>query len=250
VNNLAIAGVFLNCVAAIAIAAQEDMAGFYFTIVEACAVLSVIGAGLVVSGRKKPGAILIILGSALLVPFGLVGIFGGRKILAELKPEVFDRSPDSAPPALPASTVRPTPPASTGNDGKLGVQILGLVIVGVAVHVLVNGYFHMVNINRLMQGLFPQKYVAKFLYNLITFTAMVAANIWGIVLLRRNALKVGGYLLIAANALYLADRTLSIIANNLPILHYRVFLMFVPSIMAIAGGFLTLKSFKDQSHPS
>jgi len=237
-NGHAIAGVIVNCVMVFIVSQQEGLPEVFMLIMGGFAALSVAGAALVASDKKKTGAIMIIAVSVAFVPIGLIGAFGGKKILDELKRAEFGRETGYTPPER---TSMPMPTVS-GGRGTLGAHVLWLVIAGTAVHVVVNGYFHAMIISGLMQGLIPEQYLVKFLYIWITYVAMVAANIGGIVLLRRNALKTGGYLIAAANAHYIVARTWRMIENHAPMNDYRVYFVVVPSIIALIGGVLALNA--------
>lgn len=45
------------------------------------AVISLVGLIIAISGNNKVGGVLIIIGSILFVPLGLIGVFGGKKVM-------------------------------------------------------------------------------------------------------------------------------------------------------------------------
>lgn len=55
-------------------------------------VLSMIGIGVATAGNKKVGGYLIIAGSALHIPLGLIAAFGGKKLIDQAKEEAFMNS--------------------------------------------------------------------------------------------------------------------------------------------------------------
>ncbi len=52
-------------------------------------ILNCIGVIIIVSGKPKTGSILFLIGSAIFVPIGIIGVIGARKILNQIKEEKF-----------------------------------------------------------------------------------------------------------------------------------------------------------------
>ena len=95
-NGLMITGVILNIVFGfMAAAGYPDMPALA-VVMAIFAIISIIG--LIVSGisRGKVGPILVIVGSVVLVPLGLVAVFGARKALDALKQEEMEASNGAA----------------------------------------------------------------------------------------------------------------------------------------------------------
>ena len=95
-NGLAIAGVIVNCIMVLVVTQQGDLPSIFIVIMGGFAALSVVGAALAASDKKKPGAIMIIVGSIAFVPIGLIGAFGAKKILDELKRAEFNNKNTTA----------------------------------------------------------------------------------------------------------------------------------------------------------
>jgi len=53
------------------------------------ALLQFVGAALVHLGARKPGARLVLIGTAFFLPSGLIGMWGARKVLDQLTEERF-----------------------------------------------------------------------------------------------------------------------------------------------------------------
>jgi hypothetical protein len=84
--GLAIAGILVNLLGAMVVGVQAEeiggSAGETITLIAwSFSGLSVLGLVLAAAGMKKAGGIMIIVGSILFVPIGLIGVFGGKKII-------------------------------------------------------------------------------------------------------------------------------------------------------------------------
>lgn len=86
--GLAIAGIIANLIATLATLANladdgrdSGLVVIFAVILGGFVALSVLGLILAGSGKKKVGGILVIIGSVVFVPLGLIGAFGGRKIM-------------------------------------------------------------------------------------------------------------------------------------------------------------------------
>ncbi len=91
-NGLIIASIIINAVVSIGVGQNypEDQ-GAIIAVLACFVVLSIIGAVMIASGSKKPGAILVTIGCIVFVPIGLIGVFGAKKVLDEVKRETFQR---------------------------------------------------------------------------------------------------------------------------------------------------------------
>ncbi|TPN85098.1 hypothetical protein [Aquimarina algicola] len=52
-------------------------------------ILNCIGVIIIILGKPKIGSTIFLIGSVLFVPIGLIGVFGARKILNQIKEEKF-----------------------------------------------------------------------------------------------------------------------------------------------------------------
>ena len=88
-NRLLVLGVIINSLVAVALlfGVRNTALGL---LMATFAALCVVGTVLVASGIRKPGAILVIVGSIGFVPIGLIALLGARKSLDQLKQEAFD----------------------------------------------------------------------------------------------------------------------------------------------------------------
>jgi hypothetical protein len=89
-NPLLLVGIAINCVVTAFLAISGEYS-FLWMIMAAFVGLSIVGAILIATGNRKIGAILAIIGCVPFVPIGLVGAFGARKVLDELKQDEFDK---------------------------------------------------------------------------------------------------------------------------------------------------------------
>lgn len=60
---------------------------FYFSLV--FFILNCIGLLLIITDQVKIGGLLFLIGSAVLIPIGLIGAFGARKLLNKIKKDKF-----------------------------------------------------------------------------------------------------------------------------------------------------------------
>ncbi|QIQ21379.1 hypothetical protein [Zophobihabitans entericus] len=85
-NLLGVYGMYMESVT------QYEYYGNYDSVYETVAIImgiswgiSLLGLILVIAGQKKPGAILIIIGSVIFVPLGLIAVFGASRIIKSLQ---------------------------------------------------------------------------------------------------------------------------------------------------------------------
>jgi uncharacterized membrane protein YbhN (UPF0104 family) len=73
------------------LAAEEEVPTVLFALVAACVLVSVLGVAALLLGRRREGAWLVLVGSAVLVPLGIIAALGARKVLDRLALEEFER---------------------------------------------------------------------------------------------------------------------------------------------------------------
>lgn len=96
VNGMMIAGVIINSIILIFNAANPDYGAVIGAILAPFIILSIIG--LIVSGTtdKKAGPMMVLIGSVVFVPIGLIGAMGARKVLDRMKLEALNLSSNEA----------------------------------------------------------------------------------------------------------------------------------------------------------
>lgn len=90
VNGLILVSLVINFLVALSVlgrGAGEEFLMIFFLVMLAFWILSVVGTIMIAGGGRKKGAWLVIIGCAVYVPIGLIGVFGARKILDQLKRE-------------------------------------------------------------------------------------------------------------------------------------------------------------------
>lgn len=88
--GLAIAGVIANWVGVLLVylnGFEERMYAAFLPYAASLAMISLIGLILAANNKNKIGGILIIIGSVIFIPLGLIGVFGGRKIINRVTEE-------------------------------------------------------------------------------------------------------------------------------------------------------------------
>ena len=92
INGLMITSVVINCVIELWVFTDPELSGLGFIMLPFL-LLSI--AGLIISNvsKDKAGPILVIIGCIAFVPIGLIGMFGARKAMDELKREQFANEP-------------------------------------------------------------------------------------------------------------------------------------------------------------
>jgi len=90
-NGLLILGVVLNGLLVAGVGMSGEYPAGLTMVMGACWALCLLGVMMVAGGARKAGAIMAVIGCVVFVPLGLVGAFGGRKILDALKQEEFER---------------------------------------------------------------------------------------------------------------------------------------------------------------
>ena len=92
---LAVVGVALNLLGVFIINLHMQESGMdmptFFAVICVLWGLSAVGLLLHVSGMKKAGGILVIIGSIIFVPMGLVAIFGAKKMMTDSKDDLDAR---------------------------------------------------------------------------------------------------------------------------------------------------------------
>ena len=91
--GLIIAGLVIYGPLIALVAADEPMFGFILGIPYAIYILGFI---MIVSGVRKAGAIIVIIGSVAFIPLGILSIIGARKILDKIKEEEFQKKREAA----------------------------------------------------------------------------------------------------------------------------------------------------------
>ena len=89
-NGLIVVSVVINGLLALVLGASGEYPQGLSIAMGISVLVSVGGAVLIATGARKPGAILVMIGCALFVPIGLIGVIGGRRVLDELKREAFN----------------------------------------------------------------------------------------------------------------------------------------------------------------
>lgn len=89
-NPMLIAGVVINGFVTLAASSSGGYPDGLILVMGLFVALSVVGLIVIATGNKRLGAILAMIGCVIFVPIGLIGVFGGRKILDELKKEEFE----------------------------------------------------------------------------------------------------------------------------------------------------------------
>jgi len=85
--GLAVGGVIANIIATLfflsnqASEGDDSIVGIAAVILGTLIAVSVLGLIIAGAGKKKLGGTLVIIGSIAFVPLGLIGVFGGRKII-------------------------------------------------------------------------------------------------------------------------------------------------------------------------
>ena len=96
-NGMIIASIVINGLASLLflIGQTDEYAGLegvilgFFGLMMAFWACSLVGAVLIKAGNPKTGAVLVMIGCALFVPIGLIGVFGAKKVREELKSREF-----------------------------------------------------------------------------------------------------------------------------------------------------------------
>jgi len=91
INKQMIIALVIHSVMALSVLFDPEY-GFISYFVAAAVVLNLIGMAIIKSGKKKEGAWVFLISSALLVPIGLIGAFGAHKIIDEEKKQKFYNS--------------------------------------------------------------------------------------------------------------------------------------------------------------
>jgi len=89
-NGLIIASVIINGLLVLLLGTTGEYPAGLSIAMGVSVLVSLGGALLIAAGARRPGAILVMIGCALFVPIGLIGVIGGRRVLDELKQEAFD----------------------------------------------------------------------------------------------------------------------------------------------------------------
>lgn len=90
-NGLVIGGIALNSLVVFAVAVTGEYPAALVAIMAGCVALSASGALLVGAGRRRPGAILVMIGCVAFIPLGLVGAWGARQVLDQMAHEEFEK---------------------------------------------------------------------------------------------------------------------------------------------------------------
>ncbi len=96
-NGMIIASIVINGLVSLLflIGQTDEYAGMggvilgFFGLMMAFWACSLAGAVLIQTGNPKTGAVLVMIGCALFVPIGLIGVFGAKKVREELKRREF-----------------------------------------------------------------------------------------------------------------------------------------------------------------
>ncbi len=95
-NKLIVISIIINALATVGIADRDpELQGVVMFIFGSFVALSVFGAVMISSGNRRTGAILAIIGCVAFVPIGLLGVYGAKKVLDEVKREEFANRPGS-----------------------------------------------------------------------------------------------------------------------------------------------------------
>ncbi|MTI27232.1 hypothetical protein [Fulvivirga kasyanovii] len=88
INTQMILGFAIHCILALitSIEPEYPFIPYFFGIV---VVFNIIGLMLIKTGKTRPGAMVFLISSGLLVPIGLIGAMGARKVLDKLKKDEF-----------------------------------------------------------------------------------------------------------------------------------------------------------------
>ncbi len=237
-NGLIIASVVINGILTVITAANPEMPGAFTAIMGLFVALSVIGAIMISSGSKKGGAIMVIVGCIFFIPIGLIGVFGARKVLDELKRAEFNQQGQHTPPPL---QPRPVTHAPGMAEQKTNPLPLLLVLCGIGLHLLLQGPHYARNMS---------EYGLSFMiYNpgSIILPVVLLADIVGAVLIFRKTAKTGGILVLAASAVYVARcvLTFSQMINygmEMEPIVKVIASMACPAVIALVGGVLAIRS--------
>ena len=91
---LAIVGTILILSAMGCLGASGEYPGWLVLGGSATTLLSMVGIGIAAAGNKKTGGYLIIAGSVLHIPLGLIAAFGGKQLIDQAKEDEFMNSDD------------------------------------------------------------------------------------------------------------------------------------------------------------
>lgn len=83
--TLMIVGLVLNSLAALSIGFNPEVGPVFASIMMAFWAVSMLGVMLIMAGKKKVGAIVVVVGAVAYVPLGLVAVFGARKVLESIR---------------------------------------------------------------------------------------------------------------------------------------------------------------------
>lgn len=216
-NKMTIAGVVANCVIALLASQSVYLSGCFKIFVALFAAVTATGAVLVASGAKKPGAFMIIIGSIVLVPTGLIAIYGIGKMLEEMGQQEIASgiAHNSQPPSMWASMTA---------GQKYGLVSLLLLFIGAVL-----------SINTL------KYYVVSLNFYLLVLA--VLADCVGAVLLLRQVAKKGGVLILVANIPYLARGIwFSLIMIDSGEFGWSDLVIFVvPTLLCIVGAVIAIR---------
>ena len=90
-NGLIIGGVIVNAVMSLILGTTMEYVGGLIVVMVIFLVISIFGIILIAAGSKKAGAVMVIIGSIIYIPIGLISMFGGIKVLRQFKEEEFER---------------------------------------------------------------------------------------------------------------------------------------------------------------
>ncbi|MBL6446678.1 hypothetical protein JMN32_10170 [Fulvivirga sp. 29W222] len=88
INNQMVLGLGIHCVLALIVSIEPEypFIPYFFGII---VLFNIIGIGLIKIGKVKSGAMVFLISSGILVPIGLIGAMGARKVLDKLKKDEF-----------------------------------------------------------------------------------------------------------------------------------------------------------------
>ncbi len=129
------------------------------------------------------------------------------------------------------------------SQAKSGAHAFWLVIGGAAGHAVLvgSGYVSLV-LRELSQGT-PPSYLIRFLVwsGFVLYALTIAANIAGIVLLRKGTAKAGAYLVMAGSAIYGVQWVWQLTQVQEPVNFPLLLLFLAPSVVAFVGAIKSLR---------